>query len=263
MIPFLGLHDPVSSLSHLAAAAAVPGASYLLYRKGRGDTVRSLSLFVFSASLLIMFMMSGIYHGLGLGPWRALFRRLDYASIWLVIAGSATPIHFLLLKGHWRWSLTALFWGLALACLVLIDAYFTSIPYWGIVSAYLGLSLLGIVTFYHITADYGLRETALLFAGGVAYTAGALIDYLEKPVILSGVIGPHELFHFLVIAGACLHWLFIYNWADAPKRAATGSGSAPRLQGGVALAAVQVGQDERLVEPDLDPAHERRRDVER
>ena len=221
LIPFLGLHDPVSSLSHLAAAAAVPGASYLLYKKGRGDTLRSLSLFVFSASLLIMFTMSGVYHGLDHGPARALFRRLDYASIWLVIAGSATPIHFLLLKGHWRWSMTALFWGLAITCLVLLEVYFNRLPYWAIVSGYIGLGLLGVVTFAHITADYGLKETTLLFAGGLAYTAGAVIDYLDGPVILNGVIGAHELFHFLVIAGAFCHWLFIYNWADAPARRAS------------------------------------------
>jgi hemolysin III len=214
LIPFLGLHDPVASLSHLAAAAAVPGASYLLIKKGRGDTLRSFSLYVFSAALLIMFTMSGIYHGLNPGHWRELFRRLDYASIWLVVAGSATPVHFLLLKGHWRWSLTALFWGLALICLVLIEVYFTSLPYWSIVCAYTGVGMVGVITFVHIAADYGLSETTLLFGGGVAYAVGALIDYLEMPTLMNGVFGPHELFHLFVIAGAAMHWAFIYNWAD-------------------------------------------------
>ncbi|MBI3566063.1 MAG: hemolysin III family protein [Elusimicrobia bacterium] len=225
LIPFLGLHDPVSSLTHLAAAAAVPAATWALLKKGRGDTMRSLSLFVFSASLLIMFTMSGVYHGLDSGPWRELFRRLDYAAIWLVIAGSATPIHFLLLKGHWRWSLTAIFWGLALTFLTVIELYFTRLPYLAVVSMYVGLGMVGVVTFFHIASDYGWSETTLLYLGGVAYTVGAVIDYLEAPTLMNGVFGPHELFHIMVIVGAALHWAFIYNWAEGAERVVRGAAS--------------------------------------
>ncbi|OGR94612.1 MAG: hypothetical protein A2V88_14570 [Elusimicrobia bacterium RBG_16_66_12] len=214
--PFLGLHDPVSSLSHLGAAVIAAAAGYFLYRKGRGGVLRTSSLLIFSASLLFVFSMSGVYHALEPGRWRMLFRRLDYAAIWIVIAGSATPVHTLLFKGHWRWSLTALFWGVAITCLVLIDLYFSRLPYWAIVSAYIGLGSLGIVSFVKITARYGWKEASLLFLGGIAYSAGAVIDYLDGPVVLAGVLGAHELFHFLVIVGALLHWCFIYNWADRP-----------------------------------------------
>ncbi len=196
----------------MAAVAALTGA-YFLYRKGRGDTLRTSSLLIFSASLLFLFSMSGVYHGLPPGPWRVLFRRLDYAGIWIVIAGSATPVHILLLKGHWRWGLISLFWVAAITSLVLIDYYFDQLPYWGIVTAYVGVSCLGFITFAKITARYGWKETLLLFLGGVAYASGAVIDYIQGPVILTGVLGPHELFHFLVIVGAAMHWTFIYNWA--------------------------------------------------
>jgi len=210
---FLGLNDPVSSLSHLTAAVGALSGTYFLYKKGRGDSLRTSSLMIFSASLLFLFSMSGVYHGLEPGPWRTFFRRLDYAGIWIVIAGSATPVHVLLLKGHWRWGLTALFWGAALTCLVLIDVYFDQLPYWGIILAYIGVSSLGGITYAHITARYGWKETALLFLGGIAYIAGAIIDWIDSPVVLTGVLGAHELFHFLVIVGASLHWSFIYNWA--------------------------------------------------
>lgn len=208
-----GLNDPVASLSHLMAAFGALGGTYFMHRKGRGDALRSTSLLVFSASLLFLFSMSGVYHGLPPGPWRAVFRRLDYAGIWIVIAGSATPVHILLLKGHWRWGLTALFWGAALTCLVAIDVYFSRLPYWSIILAYSGVASLGGITYAHITVRYGWKESSLLFLGGMAYIAGALIDYLDGPVILMGVLGAHELFHFLVIVGAALHWSFIYNWA--------------------------------------------------
>lgn len=210
---YFGLNDPVSSLSHLAAAGAVLTGAFFLYKKGRGDALRSTSLLIFSASLLFLFSMSGVYHGLPPGPARTLFRRLDYAGIWIVIAGSATPVHILLFTGRWRWGLTALFWIAALTCLVLIDVYFSRLPYWSIILAYSGVASLGAITYAHITARYGWKETSLLFLGCIAYASGAVIDYLDGPVIFTGVLGAHELFHFLVIIGALLHWCFIYNWA--------------------------------------------------
>jgi channel protein (hemolysin III family) len=221
--PFFGLQDPVSSLSHLLSATAVAGAYYFLYKKGRGDALRSSSLLIFSASLLFLFCMSGTYHALPPGPWRAIFRRLDYAAIWLVIAGSATPVHVLLFKGHWRWGLIALFWGCALTCLVLVEVYFTRLPYWSIVLGYTGVGSLGIISFSHLTARYGWKETTLLFLGGLAYSTGAVIDYLDVPVLIPGVLGPHEIFHFCVTIGALLHWCFIYNWADGREPATLAS----------------------------------------
>lgn len=227
LYPFLGLHDPVSSLSHLTAAVAAVGAAWAMHRKGRGDAARTASLWVFSVAVLFLFTMSGVYHGLNPGPWRALFRRLDYAAIWIMIAGSATPVHTLLLRGHWRWGLTALFWGCAITCLILLELYFTRLPYWSIVSAYIGIGSLGLISFYHIRERCGWNETVLLFAGGLAYSGGAVIDFIDKPVLVPGVVGPHELFHVLVIAGALLHWLFIYNWADGQEPTMRAAWQAP------------------------------------
>ena len=219
LIPFLGLHDPVASASHLLAAVASLAGAFFLLKKARGDALRVSALLIFSATLLFLFSMSGVYHALEPGRWRILFRRLDYASIWLVIAGSATAVHQLLLAGHWRWGLTSLFWGAAITCLVLIDVYFARLPYWSIVGAYLALGSLGTVSFMKISERHGWREAALLFLGGLAYSTGAVIDWLDRPVIIAGVIGPHELFHGLVVLGAALHWRFIYDWADGALRA--------------------------------------------
>ncbi len=210
---YFGLNDPVSSLSHLLAAVAALGGAFFLYRKGRGDSLRSTSLLIFSASLLFLFSMSGVYHGLPPGPWRVLFRRLDYAGIWIVIAGSATPVHVLLFTGRWRWGLTAAFWVAAMTALVLIDVYFSRLPYWSIIFAYIGVSSLGFISYAHITARYGWKESALLFLGCIAYASGAVIDGLKGPEILTGIFGAHEIFHILVIVGAAMHWAFIYNWA--------------------------------------------------
>ena len=220
-LPFLGLHDPVASLSHLSAAAAVAVAYYFLYKKGRGDALRSSSLLIFTASLLFLFSMSGTYHALPMGPYRALFRRLDYAAIWLVIAGSATPVHILLFEGRWRWGLIALFWGCALTCLVVAEFYFTRLPYWSMLLGYTAVGSLGFISFSHLVARHGLKMTTLLYLGGLAYSTGAVIDYMKIPVIIPGVFASHELFHLFVMIGAGLHWWFIYNWADGRDRVRT------------------------------------------
>ena len=229
--PYLGLQEPISSLSHLTAAVIALAAAFFLCRKGR-NVLRTGALLIFSASLLFLFSMSGVYHALEPGRWRMLFRRLDYAAIWIVIAGSATPVHLLLFKGLWRWGLTALFWGCAIACLALIDIFFSRLPQWAIVLSYCALGWLGIVSFIRVTALYGWRKTGLLFFGGIAYSAGAVIDYLDSPVLIQGVFGPHELFHFLVIVGALLHWWFIYYWAGRPEIAPV----APSQEKGTDLA---------------------------
>ncbi len=213
-LPYFGLQDPVASLSHLFAAVLVLAASYFLYVRGRGDALRSSSLIIFSASLLFLFSMSGVYHALPPGPWRATFRRLDYAAIWIVIAGSATPVNVLLVKGHWRWSLLGTFWVCAVTCLVLLEVYFTRLPYWAILLGFTAVGSLGFITFQKIVARYGVQETTLLVLGASCYAAGGTIDYLKMPVLIPGVVGPHELLHILVMLGAAFHWFFIYNRAD-------------------------------------------------
>jgi hemolysin III len=226
--PYFGLQDPVSSLTHLAGAVAVLGASYFLHRKGRGDALRSTSLIVFSASLLLLFTISGIYHGLPPGPWRLLFRRLDYAAVWIFMAGSATPVHTLLFRGHWRWSMTAAFWIGAIACLILLETYFNRLPHWVVLWGYIGLGSLGFISFSRISERYGWKEGTLLLLGAGAYATGALIEFLDRPVLIPGVVEAHELFHVLVMIGAAMHWLFIYNWADGQESAVNAAWSMPK-----------------------------------
>ncbi|MBI2362755.1 MAG: hemolysin III family protein, partial [Elusimicrobia bacterium] len=144
-IPFLGLQDPVSSLSHYAAAVLTLFAGYKLILKTRDNGFKVGASLLYLCCLLFLFSMSGTYHSLPPGPWRDFFRRLDYMAIWLVIAGSATPIHFLLLKGPWRLGLTAAFWAGALSCLFLVDAYFKTIPYWGKVGLYMAVGGIGTI----------------------------------------------------------------------------------------------------------------------
>lgn len=217
-IPFLGLHDPISSLSHLGAAGLTLYAGWRLVLKTRGNGFRVGASLLYVCTLLFLFSMSGIYHSLTPGPWREFFRRLDYMAIWLVIAGSATPIHILLLRGFWRLGLLALFWAGSLICLFIVNAYLKSMPYWAIVSLYCSVGGLGTISFYKLHQKFGWQKLGLLAIGGAAYAIGAVIDAVETPVLIPGVFGPHELFHLLVVVGAACHYVFIYGWAEKRMR---------------------------------------------
>jgi channel protein (hemolysin III family) len=100
-IPFLGFTDPVSSWSHLLAAVAFFIGAFLLCHRGRGNAARVTSLIVFSLSLVFLFSMSGVFHLLERGGTaRAVLQRLDHAGIWVLIAGTFTPIHTILFRVH-------------------------------------------------------------------------------------------------------------------------------------------------------------------
>jgi len=128
-------------------------------------------------------------------------RRLDHAAIYLLIAGTYTPYGLLVLSGAWQFSVLGVVWiGAALAIvqgLVWIDA-----PRW--LSAVAGISLgwVGIVAFPQIAAAVGFSGTSLVIAGGVLYTAGALVYVARRPDFVPAVFGYHELFHVLTILAA-------------------------------------------------------------
>ena len=103
-----GFSDPVSSLSHLAGAMVFALLSIILLQRGRGDFGRMASLSVFAFSSVLLLSLSGVYHLLTPGTaGREVLQRLDHAAIFVLIAGSFTPVHAILFRGAWRWGMLA------------------------------------------------------------------------------------------------------------------------------------------------------------
>ncbi len=214
-----GFTDPASSLSHLAGAAVFAVLAVLLLRRGRGDTGRMVALSVFAFSCVLLLSFSGVYHLLAPGTdERAVLKRLDHAAIFVLIAGSFTPVHVILFRGAWRWGMLTVVWGAALAGLILKTAFFSSVPESLGLAMYLGLGWLGIFSGIALARRYGFRFIRPLLWGAAAYTVGAVAEFLRWPVLLAGVVGPHELFHLAVLAGISCHWAFILRIAaGAPE----------------------------------------------
>ena len=219
MLSIPGFSDPFSSLSHLGGAAvfAVLGAS--LIARGRGDPWRLLSLAAFVFSCVLLLSLSGVYHLLTPGtPARGVLLRLDHAAIFVLIAGSFTPVHAILLRERWQHYLLAGIWSAAITGLVLKTVYFDAMPPWLGLMMYLGLGWMGAVSAAAIARRFGGRFVLPLVWGALAYTIGALADFLNWPVLIANVVGPHELFHLAVLAGISFHWAFIRGIARGERR---------------------------------------------
>jgi channel protein (hemolysin III family) len=218
MLSIPGFSDPVSSLTHLAAAVVFAILSFFLIARGRGDARRVVSLAVFAFSCVLLLSLSGVYHLLSPGTaGRSVLLRLDHAAIFLLIAGSFTPVHAILLRDRWHWHLLACIWSAAIVGLTLKTVYFDTVPPWLGLSMYLGLGWLGLISTIALARRFGVRFILPLVWGALAYTLGAVAEFQGWPVLVAGVVGPHEIFHVAVLAGIAFHWSFIRAIASGER----------------------------------------------
>lgn len=214
---FLGLHDPLSAWTHLIAAFSFLVAGYFLVSKALGSKIRVGSVVIYTFSLIFLFSMSGTFHLL---PYhttaRDVLQVLDHAAIWILIAGTFVPIHTLMFRGPKRWGVLLLVWGITIPGVIFTTVYFSTMPEWLSLSFYLGLGWTGILTGYFVIQHYGKKRVKYLVFGGLAYTFGAVLEFLRWPVFADGIVNAHDLFHIFVILGASFHWYFIYQHANWP-----------------------------------------------
>jgi len=213
-LPIPGFSEPFSSLSHLIAAGVFLVLGIWLMRSGRGHAGRVFALGVFSFSIVFLLSMSGVFHLLVPGgAGRAVLQRLDHAGIFFLIAGTFTPIHGLLFKRSLRWGVLLLIWTIAITGITLKSIYFTDISEWLGLSLYLAMGWIGALTGILLYQRFQYRFVRYLIFGALAYTLGALFEFLRLPTLLPGIIGPHEIFHVMVIAGISFHFRFVFQFA--------------------------------------------------
>jgi channel protein (hemolysin III family) len=206
----LGFEDPIASWTHLVGALAVVVLLIWLFREGGVGRKYPLPIIIYGLSCIFLLTMSGVYHLLPreTAP-RYVLRILDHAAIFILIAGTITAVHLMFFSGFMKWGIISIalliaFIGIILSSLFLKGTpdYVTHIIY--IVFGWLGL--VSIIGLYKLWKTVAIRY---LIYGGLAYTLGAVIDLLGFPVIISGVLGVHEIFHFAVLLGVYYHWIFL------------------------------------------------------
>jgi hemolysin III len=163
-----------------------------------------LAAVAFGGCLVLTFGVSALYHRITWRPAaRRLMRRLDHASIYLLIAGTYTPYGLLVLSGAWQFSILGVVWiGAALA--IVQRLFWLDAPRWVPVGAGILLGWVGVVAVPQIVEASGVSGTMLVAAGGILYTLGALVYAVRRPDFAPTVFGYHELFHVLtVLAASC------------------------------------------------------------
>ncbi|QEG35600.1 PAQR family membrane homeostasis protein TrhA [Bythopirellula goksoeyrii] len=223
VISISGFSDPFSSLSHLLGAGVFAVLSVFLVRRGRGDAWRVFSLVLFCLGAVALLTISGVNHLIARqGTTHLIMQRLDHAAIFVLIACSFTPIHMILFHGWGRWGALAIIWAIAFLGITLKSIFFVSISESVGTAMYIGMGWIGLFSWFSIVRRYGFDFAQPIMWGGLAYTIGAILDILQWPVVISGVIQWHEVFHVAVLLGLACHWSFIYqiaNWPiDTPHR---------------------------------------------
>ncbi len=223
-ITAFGLTDPAGSLTHLIGAVVFLILGIGLVRRTFWSRPRWISLAVFVSSAVLLLTASGLFHAMPADtPVRSVFKRIDHAAIFILIAGTFTPIHVILFKGPLRWGVLIPIWLAAFVGISLKMAYFESTPEWLGITIYLVMGWAGSITMVAAWKMFNLRFVSPLVLGGFAYTVGALCEFTGEPTLIKGVIGSHEMFHLAVLVGLGLMWGFIARVAKLPAKQIAGS----------------------------------------
>jgi hemolysin III len=170
---------------------------------------RALPAAVFAVSAAVMLGTSALYHRVHWhGATRLWMRRADHAGIYLLIAGTYTPVALIGLKGAWRPAVLAIVWtGAGLA--ILFKFAWVAAPKW--LAAVFGVTLgwAGVAALPELAHHDGLTPVILLGAGGLAYTVGAIVYALKRPNPSPRVFGYHEVFHALTIVALVCQYVAI------------------------------------------------------
>lgn len=206
------LRNPVAAATHLFWAVVAVYITALFWQLTRGDWVKRWSVMTFGVSMCLLYTASGVYHSLRVSD-RPLnfFRLLDHSMIYVLIAGTYTPIAVILLRGWMRTSQLLLIWGIAIVGIVCKWAL-SAPPYPVTVGAYIGMGWIGILPVRQLIQAIGLRGMAWSVLGGILYSLGGVCDAIRWPVFIPGVLGSHEVLHVLDMFASLTHIVFVIKY---------------------------------------------------
>ncbi len=212
----LPIREPVNALTHLVGAVlAAVGLVVLLVNGVASGSVRQVIAFaVFGASLVLMYSTSGIYHSLNLSErGLTILRRLDHMMIYVLIAGTYTPVCLVLLRGRLGIGLLIAVWAIAVVGIVQKLVWMQA-PRWFSTALYLGMGWLAVIVTRPLLGAAPPGFFLWLIAGGVLYSAGAVVYATKWPNAVPGIFGFHEIWHLFVMAGSFSHYWAVLTYVS-------------------------------------------------
>lgn len=207
------MQNPIRGFLHGGAALATVVGLVLLMIRAWGSTAAVVGSLIFGGALLVMYTVSTLYHSVPWDEsWKKRLQRLDHSMIYLVVAGTFTPIAIAALDGASMVISLVLIWSIALTG-VLLKTFLTRVGTWLSVTLQLGMGWIALIWMPRVVEELGVGALALILAGGLCYTVGAVIFVTKRPRLLPRTFSYHELFHTLVVTASVFHFLAIFLYA--------------------------------------------------
>jgi len=177
--------------------------------KTSGDLPRMLTMLVFGGSMVSLYTTSSLYHSVPWKDrWKRRMQRFDHSMIFLLVAGTYTPISFNVLTGPWKWITLGVVWGIAVFG-ILQKMFFPKVRNWLSFSLYMVMGWFAVIPVEELLDRLPLEAMVLLIVGGASYSVGMILLIAKRPQLFPRIFSYHEVFHILVITGTLLHFLLI------------------------------------------------------
>jgi len=206
------MQNPVRGGLHGAAALASVVGLINLVARTIDNRPSMWSMVFFGVSLIALYTTSSLYHSVPWnGTWKKRMQRLDHSMIFVLIAGSYTPIAYNVLTGRWRSITLGVVWGIA-AIGIGQKLFFPSVRTWFSITLQTTMGWFAVVPIAEIARRLPVSALVFLFIGGMSYTVGMVIFSTRRPRLFPRVFSYHEVFHVLVIVGSLAHYLVVWLW---------------------------------------------------
>ncbi len=207
------LREPVNSLTHWAGAILALIGLIALLIVGWGTLAKNISLAIYGISLIALFSASATYHMVQVKDGTLeIFRKIDHAAIYVLIAGSYTPFCVNVFTGFWSWGMLSIVWALAVLGII-IKIFYIRAPRWLNAGIYIIMGWFSVAAVGQMTATLPASVLVWLIAGGVIYTLGALVYITKIFNFIPGVFGFHEMWHIFVLLAAAAHFVAVVGVA--------------------------------------------------
>lgn len=208
------IREPGSAITHFIAMmlAVLAGTPLLLKSMTSQQENCTMSLMIFLVSMILLYGASTAYHSVAVSDKVIkIFRKIDHMMIFVLIAGSYTPVCMIVLGGKEGYTLLITVWGIAAAGM-LINALWITCPKWFSSIVYIAMGWVCVFVFGQLNQNLPLGGIIWLVAGGIIYTAGGIIYALKLPLFNTRHtnFGSHEIFHLFVMGGSICHFIFMY-----------------------------------------------------
>ncbi len=208
------IKDPGSAITHfIAFLLAALGAAPLLIKAAREpDTLHVIAMGIFILSMMLLYAASTVYHTLDINEKvNRRLRKMDHMMIFILIAGSYTPVCLIALNGKTGTMMCIAVWAIALIGII-VKACWITCPKWFSSVIYIGMGWLCVLAFSQIFEALSRPAFGWLLAGGIIYTIGGIIYGLKLPIFDAKHknFGSHEIFHLFVMGGSFCHFVVMY-----------------------------------------------------